>query len=83
MFVEDCYWRDLVSFTWNLKTLEGTDRVGDMLQQQLASVKPSNWMLDDNEEPTEEEWFVIFLMMTTTKVNRLNVTKTKKLKCQS
>lgn len=21
MFTADCYWRDLVSFTWNIKTL--------------------------------------------------------------
>ncbi len=27
MFVEDCYWRDLVSFTWNLKTLEAGTRL--------------------------------------------------------
>ena len=23
MFDEECYWRDLVSFTWNIKTLRG------------------------------------------------------------
>jgi putative flavoprotein involved in K+ transport len=23
LFDEDCYWRDLVSFTWNIKTCEG------------------------------------------------------------
>lgn len=22
-FDEDCYWRDLVSFTWNIKTCDG------------------------------------------------------------
>jgi ketosteroid isomerase-like protein len=22
LFAEDCYWRDLVAFTWNIKTLE-------------------------------------------------------------
>ena len=30
MFVEDCYWRDLVTFTWNLKTMEGPDEVAAM-----------------------------------------------------
>ena len=25
MFAEDSYWRDLVSFTWNIKTVEGRD----------------------------------------------------------
>ena len=23
LFDDDCYWRDLVTFTWNIKTLEG------------------------------------------------------------
>ena len=36
MFLEDCYWRDLVTFTWNLKTVEGKEQVADMLTQQLA-----------------------------------------------
>ncbi len=25
MFQDECYWRDLVSFTWNIKTMEGRD----------------------------------------------------------
>ncbi|TIN68767.1 MAG: nuclear transport factor 2 family protein, partial [Mesorhizobium sp.] len=31
-FQEDCYWRDLVTFTWNIKTMEGRDQVRDMLK---------------------------------------------------
>ena len=23
MFAPECYWRDLVAFTWNIKTMEG------------------------------------------------------------
>lgn len=34
-FQEDCYWRDLVTFTWNIKTMEGKDQVRDMLKSQL------------------------------------------------
>ena len=40
-FQVDCYWRDLVTFTWNLKTMEGRDQVRDMLESQLPAVKPS------------------------------------------
>ena len=54
MFVTDCYWRDLVAFTWNLRTMEGQDQVADMLQSQLQSVKPSGWKLAENEIPTDE-----------------------------
>ena len=54
MFQDDCYWRDLVSFTWNIKTVEGKDQVRDMLTSQLGSVKPRNWHLADGEAPTED-----------------------------
>ncbi|MBJ3762760.1 NAD(P)/FAD-dependent oxidoreductase [Maribius pontilimi] len=54
MFVEDCYWRDLVTFTWNIKTMEGRDQVADMLKARLDEVKPSHWTLLEDELPTEE-----------------------------
>ena len=31
MFESDCYWRDLVSFTWNITTAEGQASVTDLL----------------------------------------------------
>jgi putative flavoprotein involved in K+ transport len=36
LFQADCYWRDLVTFTWNLKTMEGKDQIRDMLKSRLA-----------------------------------------------
>ena len=54
MFAEDCYWRDLVSFTWNIKTLEGRDQVEDMLKSQLPTTKPRNWQIAEGEVPTED-----------------------------
>jgi putative flavoprotein involved in K+ transport len=33
LFLEDSYWRDLVAFTWNLKTVEGRDGVEDLLTE--------------------------------------------------
>ena len=53
LFAEDCYWRDLVSFTWNIKTMEGRDQVRDMLKACLARVKPSNWHVAEGETATE------------------------------
>jgi putative flavoprotein involved in K+ transport len=47
LFQEDCYWRDLVAFTWNIRTMEGKDAIAAMLKAQLSSVKPSNWALHD------------------------------------
>jgi putative flavoprotein involved in K+ transport len=46
LFHEDCYWRDLVSFTWNIKTMEGQAQVRDMLAARLADTAPGNWQID-------------------------------------
>src|SRR6476646_10623889 len=42
-FAVDTFWRDLVSFTWNLKTLEGRDAVANMLGARLAETDPSGF----------------------------------------
>ena len=54
MFQADSYWRDLVSFTWNIRTMEGKDQVRDMLKAQLAGVKPRNWKIAEGEVATED-----------------------------
>jgi putative flavoprotein involved in K+ transport len=60
LFAEECYWRDLVAFTWNITTLEGQGGIADMLAATLARVKPSNWTI--RGEATEADgvtdgWF--------------------------
>ncbi len=45
LFEEDSFWRDLVSFTWNIKTMEDAGAIKDMLGARLSDVKPSNWEL--------------------------------------
>lgn len=55
LFQEDCYWRDLVTFTWNLKTLEGHDQIRAMLTEQLARIKPHDWQQDIKEVATEDD----------------------------
>ena len=45
MFAEESYWRDLVSFTWNIKTVEGRQGIADMLRSQLEDVQPSGFAL--------------------------------------
>jgi putative flavoprotein involved in K+ transport len=46
LFDDDCYWRDLVSFTWNIKTMEGKAQIEAMLKATLAGTKPTNWQID-------------------------------------
>lgn len=55
MFAEECYWRDLVTFTWNLKTAEGRGEVRDMLEAQLALTKPTAWQVAEGEEASEAD----------------------------
>ena len=61
LFSDDCYWRDLVSFTWNIKTMEGKAQIADMLKATLGSVKPSNWKLAEDasgDEAMTEAWII-------------------------
>ncbi len=45
LFCEECYWRDLVAFTWNIKTLEGHDEIQEMLAATASNVRPSHWQI--------------------------------------
>ena len=45
MFADDCYWRDLVAFTWNIVTLENRSAISDMLRARLSDVKPDSFQL--------------------------------------
>ncbi|QDL97058.1 NAD(P)/FAD-dependent oxidoreductase [Rhodopseudomonas palustris] len=58
LFQTDCYWRDLVAFTWNIKTMEGKDQVRDMLNARLADTKPSQWRIADGEDAAETDGIV-------------------------
>ena len=51
-FAVDSFWRDLVSFTWNLKTVEGRDGIADMLDARLAETGPSGFRT--RETPTDD-----------------------------
>ena len=53
LFTEDCFWRDLVAFTWNIKTLEGRAAVSAMLDHDAARVQPRGWKITDGEEPAD------------------------------
>jgi putative flavoprotein involved in K+ transport len=53
LFGEPSYWRDLVSFTWNIKTVEGRDGIKEMLDHTLTRTRPSAWHA--TEEPTEAD----------------------------
>jgi putative flavoprotein involved in K+ transport len=53
LFTEDCFWRDLIAFTWNIRTFEGRADVAGMLGETLSHVQPGGWKVTDGEEPAE------------------------------
>ena len=56
LFDDDCYWRDLVAFTWNIRTQEGKDAIRDMLSACLDATRPGGFALEG--EPTEADGVV-------------------------
>ncbi|HEY1714173.1 MAG TPA: NAD(P)/FAD-dependent oxidoreductase [Solirubrobacteraceae bacterium] len=53
LFAAESYWRDLVAFTWNVRTVEGRDGVTHMLESALPHVKPRGW--HTTEEPASAD----------------------------
>ncbi len=49
LFTDDCYWRDLVAFTWNIVTLEGRPAIADMLTARLGEVRPGFFRAGDRD----------------------------------
>ncbi len=56
MFALDSFWRDLVAFTWNIKTVEGREGVADMLRARLGDTDPRGF---HTTEPATEDDGVI------------------------
>ncbi|WP_072691463.1 flavin-containing monooxygenase [Rhodococcus marinonascens] len=53
MFAVDSFWRDLVTFTWNITTVEGRDGVTAMLHSRLDDTDPANF--HTSEAPEEAD----------------------------
>jgi putative flavoprotein involved in K+ transport len=51
LFAVQSYWRDLIAFTWNIKTMEGRGEITAMLDATLPATRPNNWRLQG--EPDE------------------------------
>lgn len=60
LFGDECYWRDLVAFTWNIVTLESRDAIRDMLAATLNEIQPFAWALTEpatEKDGVVEGWF--------------------------
>jgi putative flavoprotein involved in K+ transport len=43
LFHADATWRDLLSFTWNIVTAEGADRIAALLRECVGATRPAGW----------------------------------------
>ena len=60
LFGAESYWRDLVAFTWNIRTQEGPEAIRAMLKARLADVQPSAFAVDGQATEAEgviDAWF--------------------------
>jgi putative flavoprotein involved in K+ transport len=57
LFADDCYWRDLVAFTWNIVTLEGAGAAADMARRQAPALGPTGFRLDPEMPDGDGGWF--------------------------
>src|SRR5262249_49286712 len=60
LFGEECYWRDLIALTWNIRTVEGRDAIAAMLKATIPAVHPFNFKISEDAREFQgfvETWF--------------------------
>lgn len=60
LFADECYWRDLLAFTWNIVTLEGRGEISAMARAQAPAIGAHAFSLDDPSLPMTDQdqgWF--------------------------
>ena len=68
LFAPVSFWRDLIAFTWNIRTVETPDGVRDMLAATLDNVRPVSCALA--EPPTESNGVIEAWLAFETKIGR-------------
>lgn len=51
LFAEECHWRDILAFTWDLRTLSGATAIAERLVPHLAAIAPRDVALADGRTP--------------------------------
>ncbi|MGH1484126.1 MAG: flavin-containing monooxygenase [Geminicoccales bacterium] len=68
LFEDNGYWRDLLTLTWDVRTMEGRSAIAEMLQANLTRTAPAQFRLSD--EPTLEDGMIQAWFTFETKVAR-------------
>jgi putative flavoprotein involved in K+ transport len=51
LFAPECHWRDILAFTWDLRTASGADAIAARLDQALRGVRPRGFALAAGRTP--------------------------------
>ena len=54
LFEDGGYWRDLLAFTWNIRTMEGREAIAAMLDECLSRTGATGWRRDGAAEATAD-----------------------------
>jgi len=54
LFQTRCFWRDMVAFTWNIKTMEGKAEIAPFLSATLAHTRALNFRIEGDARETDE-----------------------------
>ena len=73
LFQERCFWRDMVAFTWNIKTMEGPSEIAAFLAATLGDVAPRNFAIEGEARENEDAIEARFTFETRTLTGRGHV----------
>ncbi|MGI9423860.1 MAG: flavin-containing monooxygenase [Hyphomicrobiaceae bacterium] len=54
LFLSDSHWRDLVAFTWHIRTFSGREAIISALRDLVPRVRPQNFVISDKH--TRPQW---------------------------
>ncbi|WP_108661943.1 NAD(P)-binding domain-containing protein [Acuticoccus kandeliae] len=54
LFLDECYWRDVVALSWRLQTLENRARIVETLGPALRAEQASGFVIDESGPPPRE-----------------------------
>jgi putative flavoprotein involved in K+ transport len=70
LFATTSFWRDIIAFTWNIRTVEGREGVADLLRATMESTDATDFRITEGEEPAEADGVVTAWINFDTAVGR-------------
>ncbi len=51
LFASECHWRDVLAFTWDLRTVNGPDRIAEEFRRHAGPASACNFRVDESRTP--------------------------------